>query len=121
NEKRLRNLFQRTGLLFASANDVATVYESASKHIHPRIFGESILTIGKGITAFSEGYDGLIVMGPLQCLPFKISEAILKPLSLQQNMPILIYETDGYSMPPAFLRLVQVHIQQVLRRYRQGG
>ena len=75
-----------------------------------------IPTVGKGLEAASEGYDGLIVIGPFNCLPFRISEAILKPLSIQQGMPILTYESDGYAVAPSFLRQVEVHIQQVLDR-----
>jgi hypothetical protein len=31
-------------------------------------------------------------------------------------MPILTYESDGFAVAPAFLRQVEVHIQQVLER-----
>lgn len=47
-------------------------------------------------------------------LPFRVSEAILKPYSLERGIPILTYESDGFSAHPAFLRQVDVHIQQVL-------
>lgn len=70
--------------------------------------------MGKGVAAQDEGYDGIIAIGPFNCLPFRISEAILKPYSMQKGMPILTYESDGFSVPPAFLRQVEVHIQQVL-------
>jgi hypothetical protein len=50
------------------------------------------------------------------CLPFRVSEAILKPLCIQSGMPILTYESDGYPVSPAVLRQVDVHIQQVLER-----
>jgi hypothetical protein len=70
--------------------------------------------LGRGVTAASEGYDGIIVVGPFNCLPFRISEAILKPLSIQRGVPILTYESDGYAVSPSFLRQVEVHIQQVL-------
>jgi predicted nucleotide-binding protein (sugar kinase/HSP70/actin superfamily) len=43
-----------------------------------------------------------------------VSEAILKPLSIQQGMPLLTYETDGCAVAPAVLRQVDVHMQQVL-------
>jgi hypothetical protein len=72
--------------------------------------------VGKGLEAGSEGYDGVIVIGPFNCLPFRVSEAILKPLSLRQDMPLLTYESDGYAVAPSFLRQVDVHIQQVLDR-----
>ena len=59
-------------------------------------------------------YDGIIVIGPFNCLPFRISEAILKPLCIQSGMPLLTYESDGYAVSPSVLRRVDVHIQQVL-------
>ena len=109
-----RGLFQRTGLLVAGSNDVAALFQTASEHVSPEIFGEVIPTVGKGLEASSQGYDGIIVIGPFNCLPFRISEAILKPLCIQRGMPILTYETDGYAVAPEVLRQVDVHIQQVL-------
>lgn len=46
--------------------------------------------------------------------PYRISEAVLKPLCIQRGMPSLTYESDGYAVSPAVLRQVVVHIQQVL-------
>ena len=57
-----------------------------------------------------------VVIGPFNCLPLKIAEAILKPFAMQERIPILTYERDGFSVSPAFLRQVEVHIQQVLGR-----
>ena len=111
-----RGLFRRTGLLVAGPNEVPALFEKAAEHISPALYGEVIPTVGKGLEAASEGYDGLIVIGPFNCLPFRISEAILKPISIQQGMPILTYESDGYAVSPSFLRQVDVHIQQVLDR-----
>ncbi len=109
-----RRLFQKTGLLVAGPNDAGALYERAAGHVSPEIFGETIPTVGKGLEAAAEGYDGIIVIGPFNCLPFRISEAILKPVCIQHGMPILTYESDGYAVAPAFLRQVEVHIQQVL-------
>ena len=72
--------------------------------------------MGEGVAAASEGYDGMFVIGPFNCLPYRISEAILKPLSIQQDMPILTYESDGIAVSPSVLRQVDVHIQQVLEQ-----
>jgi hypothetical protein len=74
--------------------------------------------VGKGLQAEREGYDGIILIGPFNCLPFRISEAVLKPVSQRSGMPILTYESDGYAVSPSFLRQVDVHIQQVLRHAR---
>jgi predicted nucleotide-binding protein (sugar kinase/HSP70/actin superfamily) len=113
-EAYYRRLFRKTGLLVAGPKDISSLFEKASEHVSPKIFGEVIPSVGDGLEAEREGYDGIFLIGPFNCLPFRISEAILKPLSVPQGMPILTYESDGYAVSPSFLRQVDVHIQQVL-------
>ncbi len=113
-DRRYREMFRRTGLLLDGTHDIARLYEQASRHLSPTIAGEAIPTVGKGVWAREEGYDGIIAIGPFNCLPFRISEAILKPHGLKKGVPILTYESDGFSVRPAFLRQVDVHVQQVL-------
>jgi hypothetical protein len=115
-----RGLFRRTGLLVGGVNEIPALFEKAAEHVSPALSGEVIPTVGKGLEAAGQGYDGLIVIGPFNCLPYRISEAVLKPLSLQQGMPMLTYESDGYAVAPAFVRQVEVHIQQVLDRAAQN-
>jgi predicted CoA-substrate-specific enzyme activase len=113
-EQYYRTAFGECGLLVAGSNDVASLFDRAAEHVSPSIFGEAIPSVGKGIGAEDEGYDGTILIGPFNCLPYRIAEAILRPLSLQRGMPMLTYESDGYAVAPGFLRQVDVHIQQVL-------
>jgi len=113
-DEHYRSLFRKTGLLVAGANGISAGFEQACDHVSPALHGEVIPTVAKGLGAASEGYDGIIVIGPFNCLPYRISEAILKPLSIQRGMPILTYESDGYAVAPSFRRQVDVHIQQVL-------
>ena len=115
-EAHYRKQFERTGLLAGGLNDMRSIFQHASQHISPAIFGEAIPIVGKGATAMDEGYRGIIVIGPFNCMPLRISEAILKPLSFPNRIPILSYESDGFSVSPAFMRQVEVHIQQVLGR-----
>ena len=105
---------KRTGLLVGGLNDMRSIFQRASQHISPAIFGEAIPIVGKGAAALDEGYRGMILIGPFNCLPLRISEVILKPLSLHDGIPILTYESDGFSISPALLRQMDVHIQQVL-------
>jgi len=118
-EGRYRKLFRKSGLLVAGPNNVSSLFESASGYVSPAIFGEVIPSVGKGLVAANEGYDGIFLIGPFNCLPYRISEAILKPLTLQADMPLLTYESDGYAVSPSFLRQVEVHIEQVLERSGQ--
>jgi predicted CoA-substrate-specific enzyme activase len=111
-----RKMFAKTGLLVSGPNDMVSLFEKASDHVSPEIYGEIIPTVGRGVEAEAEGYDGVICIGPFNCLPFRISESILKPFSIRHGMPVLTYESDGYAVSPSVLRQVDVHIQQVLER-----
>jgi predicted CoA-substrate-specific enzyme activase len=113
-EEQYRRIFAKTGLLISRPNDVAALFAKSLQHVSPEIFGEITPTVGRSLDAECEGYDGIILIGPFNCLPFRISEAILKPLSMQQGVPLLTYETDACAVSPAILRQVDVHIQQVL-------
>jgi predicted nucleotide-binding protein (sugar kinase/HSP70/actin superfamily) len=113
-EEYYRKIFHKSGYLVTPQVDVSATFADASEHISPKIYGEVIPTVGDGVRAEVEGYDGIIIIGPFNCLPFRIAEAILKPLSIQRGMPILTYESDGYAVSPSFLRQVEVHTQQVL-------
>lgn len=109
-----RKIFHRSGYLLTPHGDPAATFADASEHISPKIYGEVIPTVGDGVRAQVEGYDGIIIIGPFNCLPFRIAEAILKPRSIRSGMPILTYESDGYAVSPSFMRQVEVHTQQVL-------
>ena len=117
-EARLRKDFERTGLLVGKPSDMSLLFDEASKHISPAIYGEVIPTVGKALGAEREGYNGVLLIGPFNCLPFRISESILKPVCYARGLPILTYESDGYAVSPSFLRQVDVHIQQILERHR---
>ena len=116
-EEHYRGLFAKTGLLVSGPDNVPAMFDESSKHISPKIFGEVTPTVGTSLNAEKDGYDGIILIGPFNCLPFRISEAVLKPLTMQQGMPLLAYETDGYPVAPSMIRQVDVHIQQVLQHH----
>jgi predicted nucleotide-binding protein (sugar kinase/HSP70/actin superfamily) len=118
-EQSYRRIFRASGLLVAGDNSFDEVFEHASEHVSPKIFGETIPAVGKGLDAALEGYDGTLLIGPFNCLPYRISEAILGPISLQRDIPLLAYESDGYAVAPSFLRQVDVHIQQILGRVKK--
>lgn len=118
---QFREMFRQTGLLASGRQDFGSLFEKAAEHVSPRIFGEVIPSVGEGLEAESRGYDGVFLLGPFNCLPFRISEALLKPLGVQQGMPILTYESDGYAVSASFLRQVEVHIQQVLEHAARSG
>jgi hypothetical protein len=88
-EAYYRRIFHKSGYLLRPQGDAAARFADAAQHISPKIYGEVIPTVGDGVRAQVVGCDGIIIIGPFNCLPFRIAEAILKPLSIQRGMPIL--------------------------------
>jgi predicted CoA-substrate-specific enzyme activase len=116
-ERKLRKRFSKTGLLYAYPNDLGELFRQSSPYISPLIFGEAIPTIGKGMeTLEGSNFDSLILTGPFNCLPYKISQAILKPIYLVHNMPFLVFDVDISAITPNMRRLIHANIEQIKRR-----
>jgi len=92
-EEHYRDVCGKSGLLVSQPNDVAVVFAKSSEHISPKIFGEVTPTVGR------------------------ISEAVLRPSTMRQGMPLLTYETDGCAVAPSAIRQIDVHIDQVLEHH----
>ncbi|MEA2071894.1 MAG: acyl-CoA dehydratase activase [Asgard group archaeon] len=117
-ESKLRKQFESTGLLFAQENHLANIFKHATPYISRLIFGEAIPTIGKGIeTLEGSHYDSLILTGPFNCLPYKISQAILKPIYLENNKPFLVFDVDISTISPNMRRLIQANIEHIKRKH----
>ena len=74
-EEFYRGLFTGAPVSCHRSNALA-IFIDAPEHVSPRIYGEVIPTVGDGVGAQVGGYDGIILIGPFNCLPFRIAEAI---------------------------------------------
>jgi len=120
-ERSIRNKFEKTGLLYTHPTDIEHIFDNAKTLINPMIFGESIPAIGKGLeTINGNNFDCLILIGPQFCLPYRISQAILKPVYLDHQIPFLVYDAEvtGATMSPNMKRLVLANILQIKRRVK---
>ncbi len=117
-DHKLRKRFAKTNLLFAPPNDIIRIVKNAGKYLNPQIFGEGVLTVGKGIEILEDGiYDGLILIGPQFCLPYRASQAILKPIFYDQNFPFLVFDAEISAISPSMKRLIEANIEQIKRRF----
>ncbi|MFW9903641.1 MAG: acyl-CoA dehydratase activase [Candidatus Thorarchaeota archaeon] len=114
-ENKLRKEFNKTGLLFAEKNHVYEILNLGKEYITPNIVGEAIITIGKSIEVSLQKYAGVIVIGPFNCMAFRVSEGILKPMAKKLGIPFLFYEADCSPIPSTLLRQIHVHIHQATR------
>ncbi len=116
-ERIHRRKFRKTGLLYAGPNDLREIYKQAEPWISTSIFCEAIPTIGKGMETLDNSvFDSLVLTGPLNCLPYKISQAILKPIYLENHTPFLVFDVDISAVSPNTRRLINANIEQIKRR-----
>ncbi|MHA1555316.1 MAG: acyl-CoA dehydratase activase [Candidatus Heimdallarchaeota archaeon] len=116
-ERRVRKRFKRTGLLYAEQNNLGKLLDYSDPLISNLIFGEAIPTIGKGIEILDDSaYDSLILTGPFNCLPYKVSQAILKPIYYKNNTPFLVFDVDISAITPNMKRLIHANIEQIKRK-----
>lgn len=117
-DRNLRKKFEATGLIYSHPTSIFRNVKYAEKYINPLIFGEAIGTIGQGIEILEEDtYQSLILIGPQFCLPYKVSQSILKPLFFEKKVPFLVFEADISAMSPNMKKLITANIQQIKRRF----
>jgi hypothetical protein len=78
-QRRLHRLLHRAmarPLGWSPLLHAAETVKLASKYVHNTLQGEAVLTVGGAIAEWRHGdIDGVISVGPLECMPNKISEA----------------------------------------------
>ena len=119
NEKRIKTILSRSGLIRPEAVHIDTVIKNAEGHISPQLTGEAILTIGSAISEVVSNTCGVIAIGPFGCMPNRLSEAILSDVMCREyklaahpvdkriegilddvdDLPFLAIESDGQLFP----------------------
>ena len=69
---------------------------AASKYISPDLHGEAVLTLGGPLHEWREGHiDGVVSVGPLECMPNKIDEAQFFHVAEEEGLPSLTLSLNG--------------------------
>jgi predicted nucleotide-binding protein (sugar kinase/HSP70/actin superfamily) len=134
-ERLLKGIMRRSGLLHPRLEDVGRLIEGVRHLINPRLVGEAILTVGASLTEVLEDCCGVIAIGPFGCMPNRIAEAILsremnregkkalkgnseKALSLLErfdHLPFLAVESDGNPFPQIITAKLETFLLQARR------
>jgi predicted nucleotide-binding protein (sugar kinase/HSP70/actin superfamily) len=136
-EKRIKAILNRSGLVQAQPLDVESIIDRGATYISPNLTGEAILTVGSSLSEVASHTCGVIAIGPFGCMPNRVSEAILNTvmhredklatephnpslralLSDMEDLPFLAIESDGSPFPQLIsakletfcLRAVRLH------------
>lgn len=97
-----------------------TVGESlaaAADYLRPELTGEAVLTVGGPTHEWREGLiDGVISVGPLECMPNKISQAQFFHVTEREGLPALTLSLNGDPVDPEQLDNFAF---EVLTRHRE--
>jgi hypothetical protein len=82
----------------------ATSLEAAAPYLREDLAGEAVLTIGGPTYEHAMGHiDGVVSVGPLECMPNKISEAQFFHVAEEQGLLSLSIPLNGDSIDPEIL------------------
>jgi predicted nucleotide-binding protein (sugar kinase/HSP70/actin superfamily) len=93
--------------------------QAASDYLRCDLHGEAVLTIGGPVHEWREEMiDGVVSVGPLECMPNKISEAQLFHVAEQEGLPSLTLSLNGDPVDP---EVVDNFAFEVRAQHRRGG
>jgi predicted nucleotide-binding protein (sugar kinase/HSP70/actin superfamily) len=96
--------------------DIEHVIELAKPYLHRSFEGEAILTIGKTIEYYHEGFSGVVNAMPFTCMPSTIVSGISPNVSAYcSGMPILNLSFDGQEDSTLTTRL-EAFVEQAAAR-----
>ncbi len=83
---------------------VEAVLEAAEPYVHPKLEGEAVLTLGGPLHEFREGVvQGVVIVGPHECMPCKIAEAQYGKIAETTRLPYLSIPLNGDPLDPELL------------------
>lgn len=92
---------------------------AASGYIRRELHGEAVLTVGGPVHEWREGIiDGVVSVGPHECMPNKISEAQFFHVAEKEGLASLTLALNGDPMDP---EVVDNFAFEVQARFRQRG
>jgi predicted nucleotide-binding protein (sugar kinase/HSP70/actin superfamily) len=98
---------------------VRQALSAGSSYIRPALRGEAILTVGGPLHDWRAGYiDGVISVGPLECLPNKIAEAQFVHVAEREGLPSLTLSLNGDPVDP---EVIDRFVFDARRRFEMRG
>ena len=91
-------------LNWSSRHNVHDILMTASQYLRPELVGEEILTIGTPLNLARLGeIQGVVSVGPLECMPSKISESQFYHIAENEGLLSLSLSLNGDPIPDSVL------------------
>jgi hypothetical protein len=96
-------IFQRS-LGLPAWTPIEELLRAAEPYVREQIEGEAVLTVGKAVHSWrAREIDGVVVVGPLECMPNKVAECQLLHAAEREGLPFLALSFNGDPTDPGVL------------------
>jgi predicted nucleotide-binding protein (sugar kinase/HSP70/actin superfamily) len=96
---------------------VKDTIKGASPYLRQELVGEEVLTIGGPLHEWHHGgIDGVVSVGPLECMPNKIAEAQYHHIAQKEGLPSLTLSSNG---DPVDETLLDNFVFEIKERFAQ--
>lgn len=92
--------------------------EAASPYLGAKIGGHALETIGHTVLYANKGYDGVIQIYPLGCMPEIVAQSILPTVEKAYNIPVLSLIIDEMTGEAGYMTRVEAFLD-VLKKRRE--
>mgnify|MGYP000962088019 CR=1 FL=1 len=96
-----------------------TYWNLSVPYINYWVGGHGRETVGGAVYFAQQGYDGVIQIGPLTCMPEIVAQSILPQVSLEQGIPVLTLYFDEHSGEAGLLTRLEAFVDLVRRRKKR--
>jgi len=136
-EWKIKNIFSKSGLYKYELVDIDKTMEYGKSIISDKLIGETILTTGLGLREIIDDSCGVISIGPFNCIPSRVSDALLnKEMTIENKyrlgkikhngldnsiyyLPFLYVETDGNPYPQITQSKIEIFIMQAEKLHKE--
>ncbi len=116
-EKKIKKILEKSNLYKFEMIDIDKTINFGKHLVSEKLIGEGLLTVGLSMREILDEACGVISIGPFNCIPSRLSEAILnkemtmegkyRAMGIEKNgypdelviLPFLYVETDGNAFP----------------------
>ena len=107
---------------WTSRTTVAESIDAATPYIRPDLIGEAILTLGGPLHEHRHGLiDGVVSVGPLECMPNKIAEAQFFHAAEREGLLSLTLALNGDPIDPATLDAFAYDVRERFAERQKAG
>jgi predicted nucleotide-binding protein (sugar kinase/HSP70/actin superfamily) len=104
-------------LRWGSRTKMGNIGAAGKQYVDPNLHGEAILTVGTSLHEYLNGeIDGVISVGPLECMPNKIAESHFQRTESDYGLPSLTLSLNGDPVDPQIIEAFVFEVKEHLGR-----